>query len=151
MALFEKINADILEAMRNREKDRLAALRDVKSKYLLEAAKDGSDPASLPDAVGFAILGKLLKQRQETAELYDQQSRPDLAEEERAQAAHIAALMPPALSEEECAAAVREVIHALGAQGMGDMGRVMAAAQEKLAGRVEGKMLAAMVRTLLNA
>jgi uncharacterized protein YqeY len=74
-----------------------------------------------------------------------------LAEEERAQAAHIAALMPPALSEEECAAAVREVIHALGAQGMGDMGRVMAAAQENLAGRVEGKMLAAMVRTLLNA
>jgi uncharacterized protein YqeY len=59
--------------------------------------------------------------------------------------------MPPALSEDECAAAVTEVIHVLGAQGMGDMGRVMAAAQEKLAGRVEGKMLATVVRTLLNS
>lgn len=149
MGLFEKINADILEAMRNREKDRLAALRDIKSKYLLEAAKDGSDPAALPEAVGMGILGKLLKQRQETADLYDQQARPDLAEEERAQAAHIAALMPPALSEAECSAAVEAVIATLGAQGMGDMGRVMAAAQEQLAGRVEGKALAATVRKLL--
>jgi uncharacterized protein YqeY len=150
MGLFDQINAGITEAMRNREKDRLAALRDVKSKYLLEATKDGSDPAALPDAVGYAILAKLLKQRQETAALYDEQGRADLAQEERSQGEYIAALMPQPLSDAEVATAVEALVGSLGAQGMGDMGRVMAAAQEVLAGRVDGKVLAGAVRSALT-
>lgn len=150
MELKERIDADIKAAMLAREKDKLNALRAIKSAILLELTKEGGDGA-LDEAVGMKILHKLHKQRMESAAIYHAQQRTDLAQEEEAQAFVIEAYLPKRLSEEEVEAAVRDIISSTGASGMKDMGRVMGEANKKLAGQADGSAVAAAVKRVLGA
>jgi len=148
MGLTEQINEDIKTAMKSGEKDKLMALRDIKSKLLLEATKEGSD-GSVDDTRAIAILNKLYKQRMESIEIYKQQNREDLIAEEAKQAEVIGAYLPKALSAEELESAVSVVLAEVGASGPGDMGKAMGAANKALAGKADGKAISEMVKKLL--
>lgn len=147
--LANSISDGIKDAMRAKDRDRLSALRDIKSKIMLEATKEGAGD-TVDDAVTMSILSKLLKQRKETAALYHEQGRADLAAEEEAQAAVIQEFLPAALSEEEIKARVVEIIAQTGASSMADMGKVMGLASKAMAGQADGKVIASFVRSALS-
>jgi uncharacterized protein YqeY len=151
MSMYSTISDGIKDAMRNKDRDRLAALRDVKSKLMLEATKTGADGDDIPDATVLAILTKLFKQRSETADLYAEQGRADLETEERAQAAVIAEFLPQPLTEEEIKAEVAAILAETGASGIADMGKVMGIASSRMAGKADGKVIAGIVRAALNS
>lgn len=144
----DKINKSIKEAMIAKDKVRLATLRDVKSKLLLEATSGSGSEVS--DEVAAKICLKLYKQRKETHQLYIEQDREDLASEELAQASVIEEFLPKMLTEEEMNSEVREAIRALNAEGMQDMGKVMGLLSKKLAGKSDGKVLSGLVRKHLT-
>lgn len=148
--LANSISDGIKDAMRARDRDRLSALRDIKSKIMLEATKEGAGD-TVDDAVTMSILSKLLKQRKETAALYHEQGRADLAAEEEAQAAVIQEFLPAALSEEEIKARVAEIIVQTGASSMADMGKVMGMASKAMAGQADGKLISQFVRAALQS
>ncbi len=150
MNLQERIDADIKAAMLARDKDKLNALRAIKSAILLELTKEGGG-SMLDEAAGMKILQKLHKQRTEAAAIYHQQGRADLAAEDDAQAKVIEAYLPQRMSEAEVESTVRGIITALGASGMKDMGRVMGEANKQLAGKADGSAVAALVKKLLGA
>ena len=151
MSMYSTISDGIKDAMRNKDRERLAALRDVKSKLMLEATKTGADGNDIPDATVLAILTKLFKQRSETADLYAEQGRADLEGEERAQAAVIAEFLPQPLTEEEIKTEVTAILAETGASGMADMGKVMGIASSRMAGKADGKVIAGIVRAALNS
>ena len=148
--LANSISEGIKDAMRAKDRDRLSALRDIKSKIMLEATKEGAGD-TVDDAVTMSILSKLLKQRKETAALYHEQGRADLAAEEEAQAAVIQEFLPAALSEEEIKARVMEIIAQTGASSMADMGKVMGMASKAMAGQADGKVISQFVRAALQS
>lgn len=143
MSLSEQINNDIKQAMLAKEKERLAALRDIKSKILLEAT---SGSGEVTDEAANKIVMKLYKQRMETYELYMGQNREDLAQEELFQAEVIKAYMPAMMSDDEVRAAVREKIAQVGATGPQDMGKVMGPLTKELAGKADGKVISTIVK-----
>lgn len=143
MGLTEKINNDIKQAMLAKEKEKLAALRDIKSKLLLEAT---SGAGEVTEEVETKVIIKLYKQRIETYELYKEQGREDLAAEELLQAEIIKAYMPEMMSEDEIRAAVREKIAQVGATGPQDMGKVMGPLSKELAGKADGKVISTLVK-----
>ena len=145
MNLTDQINEDIKTAMKAGEKDKLMALRDIKSKLLLEMTKEGGD-GNVDDSKGMAILNKLYKQRVESIEIYKTQNRPDLAEEEQKQADVIAAYLPEQLTGEKLEIAVKEIIGQVGATSIADLGKVMGAANKALAGRADGKAISELVK-----
>lgn len=149
MSIYLSISDGIKDAMRSKDRERLSALRDMKSKLMLEMTKTGVDGSEIPDDVALKILSKLHKQRLETAELYAGQDRADLEAEELAQAAVIEAFLPAKLSEEAIAQAVRDIIAQLGASGMGDMGKVMGAANAQMGAQADGSVIAAIVKRQL--
>jgi uncharacterized protein len=149
MGLTEQINEDIKLAMKAGEKDKLMALRDIKSKLLLEATKEGGD-GGVEDSKVLAILNKLYKQRMESIDIYREQNREDLIAEETKQAEVIAAYLPKALNTEEIEAIVTEVIAQTGASGPSDMGKVMGAANKAVAGRADGKLVSEVVKSMLT-
>ena len=148
MNLTDQINNDIKSAMKAREKDKLAALRDIKSKLLLEATKDGS--SELDEATGLKILNKLYKQRIEAADIYKEQNREDLAVDELSQAEVINASLPEKMSPEKLKETVEAIVAQTGASSMADMGKVMGMASAQLAGKADGKDISALVRELLS-
>ena len=148
-SLQDQISEGIKDAMRAKDRDRLAALRDIKSKLLLEATKEGGSD-KVDDATTLSILGKLLKQRNETAVLYKDQGREDLAAEELAQAAVLQEFMPAALTEAEIEAKVAAIVAETGASSMADMGRVMGLATQAMAGQADGKVISGFVRKALQ-
>lgn len=148
MSFTDRINADIKAAMLAKEKERLAALRDIKSKLLLEATSGSSGEVS--DETAMKICLKLHKQRMETYELYIQQGRSDLADEELFQAKVIEEYLPKMLSEEEIKSEVENAIAQVGASGPQDMGKVMGVLTAKLAGKADGKVIAALVKEMLS-
>lgn len=149
MTLQERINADMKEAMKAKDKVRLAALRDIKSKIMLALTETGGSDA-LDDAGVTKILSKQLKQREDTMAIYAEQGREDLVEEEQAQAEVIRAYLPQPMSESELAEAVKALIAELGATSMADMGRVMGTASARFAGKADGKAISALVRQYLS-
>lgn len=150
MTLFEKISKDIIAAMKAKDKVRLEALRNVK-KYFLEAKSAPGANDVLTDEAALKILAKLSKQGRDTAALYNEQGRPDLAAEESAQAAVIEEYLPRALTPEELDAEITAIIAATGATGPKDMGKVMGTASKQLAGRADGKAVSALVKEKLAA
>jgi uncharacterized protein YqeY len=148
MRLTEQINNDIIEAMKAREKERLEALRDIKSKLLLEATSGSSE--GITEAIENKIILKMHKQRMDTYAIYVEQGREDLAADELFQAKVIEAYMPKMLSEDEIKSEVEAIIAAVGASGPQDMGKVMGPVTKKLAGKADGKAIADMVKALLN-
>ena len=148
MNLKDQINDDIKNAMRAKDQAALRALRSIKSTILL-AETDGSGN-EVNDAVVLKIIQKLSKQRKESLELYEQQNRPDLAEKEQEELNTLETYLPKPMSESELQAFLKNLILDLGAEGMKDMGKVMGAAQTKLAGKADGKAISKIVRALLN-
>ena len=144
--LEEKINADIKQAMLNKEKDVLESLRAIKAALLL--LKTGKDEVN--DAAELATLQKLVKQRKEAAEIFTQQNRQDLADAELFQASIIERYLPKQLSKEEIESAVKAIIAELGATSAKDMGRVMGTASKKFAGTADNKVVAEIVKNLLG-
>lgn len=147
MAFIDTINADIKAAMLAKDKEKLAALRDIKSKLLLEATS-GNGEVSEADAM--KIVMKLHKQRMETYDLYVKEGREDLAKDEKDQAEVIGAYLPKMLSVEEVKSEVENAIASTGAAGPQDMGKVMGILSSKLAGKADGKLIADTVKSLLN-
>lgn len=148
MSLTEKINADIKEAMKAREKEKLAALRAIKSALMLEATKDSSGEVSAETEM--KILQKLHKQRKDAAALYEEQNRPDLLEDEVFQADIIEAYLPAQMNEDEIGAVVKEIIAKTGASSPADMGKVMGVAMGQLSGKADGKIISKLVKEYLS-
>jgi uncharacterized protein YqeY len=148
MSFTNTINDAIKQAMLAKDKDRLAALRDIKSKLLLEATSGAG--AEVSDEAAMKICMKLHKQRMETYELYKTQGRDDLAEEELFQAKVIEGYLPKMLTEDEIRVEVSTTISQLGAAGSQDMGKVMGVLTGKLAGKADGKVIASLVKELLT-
>ena len=148
MNLFDTVSADIKAAMLARDKVRLEALRGVKKEFLEAKTAKGGD-GELADDAAMKILVKMVKQRKESAAIYVEQNRPELAEEELAQAAVIESYLPKQMSEEELTAALKAIIEKVGATSAKDMGKVMGTATKELAGKADGKAISAIVRELL--
>ena len=137
MSLEQQISKGIMEAMKAKEPVRLQTLRNIK-KYIIEAKTAGTEIAELPDADVVKIIAKLAKQGSDSAEIYRQQNRADLAEEELAQVAVMQEFLPRQLSPEELTEAVRAVIAEVGATSVKEMGKVMGVASKRLAGQADG-------------
>lgn len=148
MSLEATITEDIKTAMRAKDKIALDALRAVKSQILL--LKTESKGAEVSEEQSIAILQRMIKQRTESAEQFRAQGREDLAEVEDAQKAVIQKYLPAQLSAEELETALREIIAQAEAFGLKDLGKVMPAATKELAGKAEGKAIAAKVKQLLS-
>lgn len=148
MDFFEKVSKDIISAMKAKDKVRLEALRNIK-KYFIEAKTAPEANNTLDEATALKILTKLSKQGRDTAALYREKKRSDLAEEEEAQASVIEEYLPKKLSLEELEVEVRTIITDLGASSLKDMGKVMGIAIKKLAGRADGKDISTLVKKLL--
>ena len=147
MSFTEKINTDIKNAMLAKDKEKLAVLRDIKSKLLLEATS-GNGEAS--DDTAIKICVKLHKQRMETYEIYITQGREDLAADELFQAKVLEEYLPKMMSEDEVRAEVKAAIASTGAAGPQEMGKVMGVLSGILAGKADGKMIASLVKEELN-
>lgn len=148
MDLFEQINNDIKAAMLAHETVKLAALRGVKKEFL-EAKTSKNANGEMSDETAVKILQKMVKQRKESAAIFTEQNRADLAENELAEAGFIEAYLPKQLSPEEIEAEVRKIMEQTGAASMKDMGKVMGAASKALAGKADGKVISDIVKKLL--
>ncbi len=147
--LFEQISNDIKTAMLAREKVALEALRGIKKEFLEAKTAKGSD-GILHDEQAVKIMQKMAKQRRETAQIYTEQNRPELAEKELAEAAVIEQYLPKQMTDTELEAALTEIIAQTGAAGPQDMGKVMGAATRQLAGKADGRMISEKVKSLLS-
>lgn len=147
MTLEEKINADIKSAMLAKEASKLEALRAIKSAILLmkTSGADANTDAEIK------ALQKMVKQRKETAELYTQQGRQDLADVELSQASIIANYLPQQMGLEEIDAVIKSIIKEMGVTNPSDMGKVIGAANKKLSGMAEGKVIADSVKKILSS
>ncbi|MCI6080251.1 MAG: GatB/YqeY domain-containing protein [Prevotella sp.] len=148
MELFEKVSKDIVAAMKAKDKVTLEALRNIKKVFIEAKTAPGAND-TLDDAAALKILQKLAKQGHDSADLYTQQNRPDLAEAEMAQVKVIESYLPKALSAEEIEAAVKEIIAQTGASSIKEMGKVMGVASKQLAGKADGKAISDIVKKLL--
>ena len=149
MTLSEKINEGIKNAMRNKEKDRLEALRAVKTALVMEMSK--SADKELSETVEIQVLTRLHKQRKESSAIFKEQDREDLAKDEDYQAGVLEEFLPTQMSEAEVTAVIDEIVAQTGASGMKDMGKVMGQASGKLAGKADGKLIADIVKQKLGA
>ena len=150
MDLFDKISADIKAAMLARDKVRLETLRGIKKEFIEAKTAKGGD-GTLSDDQALKILAKMAKQRKETAQIYDEQNRIDLRDNELAEAAVIEEYLPKQLSDEELTAEIRAIIAQVGATSPKEMGKAMGVASKALAGRADGKVVSAKVREILNS
>lgn len=148
MALFEQINNDIKEAMKAREKERLEALRGIK-KVMIEAKTAKGAGAELSDDEALKIISKLAKQGSDSANIYKEQGREDLYEQEMLQVKIFESYLPAKMSDEALEVALKAIIDETGASGMKDMGKVMGIASKKLAGQADGKDIADKVKSML--
>ena len=149
MNLFDQVSEDIKKAMLAREKVRLEALRGAKKEFLEAKTAKGAN-GELSDENALKIIVKMVKQRKESAKIYEENNRPELAENELAEAAVLEEYLPKQLSGEELDAELRAIISETGACGPKDMGKVMGLASKRLAGRAEGRAISEAVKRLLN-
>jgi len=148
MALEDLINQDIKAAMLAKDTTRLRGLRAIKSALLLAKTEKGGN-AQLSEDAAIKVLQKLVKQRKESAEIYQQQHRPDLYQIEKEEQDVIEQYLPKQLSREEINEVIKRIIASVGASGMKDMGRVMGLANQELAGKADGKTIAEVVKAVL--
>ena len=148
MSLQQDVMAAMKTAMKEKDQLALAALRAVKSEILLAQTQTGTKE-ELTSEEEIKILSKLVKQRKDSAAIFAEQNRDDLAEPELAQAKVISQFLPEQLSEEEITNVVKEVIAKVGADGMKDMGKVMGVVTQQLAGKADGKTISTIVRQQL--
>ena len=149
MEMFDRISNDIKEAMKAQDKVRLETLRNIKKVFLEAKTAPGAND-TLTDEAATKIMQKLVKQGKDSATLYTEQGRADLAEAELAQVAVIETYLPKQMSAEELETALKAIIAEVGAEGPKDMGKVMGTATKKLAGLAEGRAISAKVKELLG-
>lgn len=149
MDLFDKISADIKSAMLAKDKVKLEALRGIKKEFLEAKTAKGAD-GQLSDDAATKILVKMVKQRRESARIYQEQNRPELADGELAEVAVIEEYLPKQLSDEELTAELKKIIDQTGAKSPAEMGKVMGVATKALAGRADGRAISAKVKELLG-
>ena len=148
MNLFDQVSNDIKSALLANDKVRLEALRGIKKEFLEAKTAKGAD-GELTDDMAMKILAKMVKQRKESAQIYTEQNRPDLAEPELAEAAVIETYLPKQMTEEELTEALKAIIAQVGATTPQEMGKVMGVATKQLAGRADGRAISAKVKELL--
>ena len=148
MRLEEKIQQDIKAAMLAKEREKLESLRAIKAAILLAKTADGSE--SIADDALIKIIQKLVKQRKETAVIYKEQNRPELAEKELMEASYMEVYLPKQLSEEELTAEIKKIIAEVGATSAKEMGKVMGVASKALAGKADGRAISTIVKSLLS-
>ena len=148
MNLFDQISNDIKNAMLAKDKLRLETLRGIKKEFLEAKTAKGSD-GELSDDIAMKILVKMVKQRKDSAQIYIEQNRPELAESELGEAKVIEEYLPKQMTEAELEAELKNIIAEVGATSAKDMGKVMGVASKQLAGRAEGKAISAKVKELL--
>jgi uncharacterized protein YqeY len=149
MEMFDRISNDIKDAMKAKDKVRLETLRNIKKVFLEAKTAPGAND-TLTDDAAMKIMQKLVKQGKDSATLYNEQGRADLAEAELAQVAVIETYLPKQMSAEELETALKAIIAEVGAEGPKEMGKVMGTATKKLAGLAEGRAISAKVKELLG-
>ena len=150
MGILANLTDEIKTAMRAKDSLKLEALRAIKSAVMLEQTSAGGSD-TLSDEQEIKLVQKLVKQRKDSAQIFRDQKRPDLAEPEEAQAEVIAQFLPEQLSEEEITAIIQAIIEKTGAEGMKDMGKVMGMASKEMAGKADGKTISTIVKAQLNS
>ena len=148
MGIQDQISNDIKEAMKARNVDKLAALRAVKSAIMLEATKEGNTTVS--DEVSLILITKLVKQRKDSAAIFTEQNRPDLAVDEVNQLAYLEEYLPAQMGEEEVRKIVQEVIVKIGASSAADMGKCMGQLMGRLNGKADGSLISKLVKEELS-
>lgn len=149
MSLFDQISADILEAMKAREKEKLEALRGIK-KVMIEAKSAAGSTGELSDQESLKIIQKLAKQGTDSATIYKEQGRIDLYQQEIFQVKVFESYLPQKLSDIELTEAIQSIIAEVGATSIKEMGKVMGLASKKLAGLADGKDISDKVKALLS-
>ena len=149
MSLKEQIDADIKNAMLNKKKEELRALRAIKALILLAETEKGKT-GDLAVNIEMALLTKAAKQRKDSIQIFTEQGRDDLAVIEKEELEVIQRYLPEQLSREDLTEIIKQIISETGAQEIKDMGKVMGIATQKLAGKAEGKIIAELTRNLLN-
>lgn len=149
MSLFDQISEDIKAAMKAREKEKLEALRGIK-KVLLEVKTSKGASAELDDQEVVKVIQKLAKQGNDSAQIYKEQGRDDLYQQEMKQVEVFEAYLPDKMSDEMLEVNIKTIIESVGATGMKDMGKVMGMASKQLAGQADGKDIADKVKALLS-
>lgn len=147
--LEKQIQSDLVAAMKAKDNVRLAAIRGVKAAILLAKTSEGGN-GEVTDADIVKIIQKLVKQRKESAAIYSQQNRPELAENELAEAAAMEVYLPAQKSEAEVEADLRAIVTEVGAKGPADMGKVMGVATKRLAGEADGRLISTLVKKILS-
>ena len=148
MSVQDQINRDIKDAMKAKNVDKLAALRAVKSAIMLEATKDGS--TAVADEVSLKLITKLVKQRKDSAAIFTEQNRPDLAVDEVNQLAYLEPYLPVQMEEEEVRNVVQDVIAKVGASSTADMGKCMGPLMGRLNGKADGSLISKIVKEELS-
>lgn len=149
MSLFDTVSADIQTAMKAREKVRLEALRGAKKEFLEAKTAPGAN-GQLSDEAATKILMKMVKQRKESARIYTENNRQELADNELAEAAVLEEYLPKQLDAEQLDAELKAIIAEVGATSAKEMGKVMGVATKRLAGRADGRTIQAAVKSLLS-
>ena len=150
MGVLSTLTEEMKNAMRSKDSVRLESLRAIKSAVLL-AQTSGGDSGELTDEDAIKLLQRLVKQRKDSAAIFRDQNRPDLAEPEEAQAAIIEEFLPAQMSDDELESTIGSIIETTGASGMKDMGKVVGMASKQLAGKADGKRIADTVKKKLGA
>ena len=148
MSVQDQITSDIKDAMKARNVDKLAALRAVKSAIMLEATKDGSTTVS--DEVSLKLIAKLVKQRKDSAAIFEEQKRPDLVIDEVNQLMYLEPYLPSQMEEEEIRNIVKEVIEKVGASSPADIGKCMGPLMGRLIGKADGSLISKIVKEELS-
>lgn len=149
MSLEKKINDDLKQAMLDRDKVKLAALRAIKAALLLEKTGADTSGTEIPETVEIKLLQKQVKQRKEAATIFRENGRIELAEEEEFQSAIIEKYLPAQMSMEEIEQLIKKIVDETGASSIKDMGRVMGMATKQLAGKADNKTVSGIVKSLL--
>ena len=148
MKLIDKISSSIISAMKEKNASELESLRAIKSALLLAQTQKGSE-RNVSQSEEVKILQKLVKQRKESAEIYNKQNRLELADVEIRQSKIIERFLPAQISVEDLEKIIIEIINQTGAEGLKDMGKVMGIASTKLSGKADGKTISNIVRSKL--
>jgi uncharacterized protein YqeY len=149
MSLELKVMSEMKEAMKAKDEALLRGLRAIKAEIIKAKTEPGAN-GEISEEVEMKLLQKLVKSRKDSLTIYEQQNRPDLAKKETEEIAVIEKFLPGQLSADELAAAVSEIIASTGAAGLQDLGKVMGIASKQLAGKADGKSIAAVVKELLS-
>lgn len=149
MAIADKINKDLIEAMKAKDEVKLRAIRAIKSAFLLAGTESGSK--DITDETAIKAMQKMAKQRKDSIEIFLKENRTDLAQKEQEELAVIETYLPAAMSREELLAALKQIVAETGASSMKEIGKVMPLAMKQLGGKTDGKSINEVLRELLPA